>query len=204
VTAARTLARAHAALSGEERFGAALAALARDDEDEVRRLIESCPRRVYAQPEVAFMDRLQAWDVFTVGVTWLGYALRSRAACAEALLACAQSASGWAADAAAYAAWKAARGHGSHLDERDIDEVAQQVHERLAGITAAARDAEAAARADVAAFEGALDALAGDLGVEPATLRAALGEPEPGEELPEPDSEDRAAMLEHLRFLLSR
>ena len=204
MTAARTLARAHAALSPEERFSAALAALARDDEAEVRRLVESCPRELYSQPDAAFMDRWEAWWVFSVGVTWLGYALRSRAACAEALRAYAQSAAGWAADAAAYAAWKAGRKHGAHLDDRDIDEVAQQVQERLAGIVAAARDAQAAARADLAAFEGALDALAGDLDMEPAILRAAVGGPEPGEELPEPDSEDLGAMLDHFRCLLSQ
>jgi hypothetical protein len=56
----------------------------------------------------------------------------------------------------------------------------------------------------VAAFEGVLDPLAGDLGVEPAILRAAVGAPEPEEGLPEPNSADSAAMLEHFRFLLSR
>lgn len=199
MTAARTLARAHAALSPEERFPAALAALARDDEDGVRRLIESCPRRLYSQPDAAFMDRWEAWRVFTVGMNWLGYGLRSRASYADALRAFAEIAAGSAADAAAYAAWKVARGHGAQLGDRDIDEITEQVHERLSAITTAGRDGEAAALADLAAFKAALDALAGDLGVE----RAALSEPEPGEDLPEPNSADRAAMLKHFHFLLS-
>jgi hypothetical protein len=201
VTAARTLERARAALGPEERFRVALAALARDDEDEVRRLFESCPTRLYREPDAAFMNRWEAWRVFAVGVTWLGYGLRSRAACAEALRACAESAAGSAADAAAYAAWKVARAHGQ-LGDRDLDAVAEQVHARLSGIVAVGRDAQAAALADLAAFEAGLDALAGDLGVQPALLRAALGQPEPGEGLPEPDSEDLAAMLEHVRSLL--
>ena len=94
MTGARTLKRAHAALEPEERFRVALAALARDDEDEVRRLIESCPTRLYREPDAAFMNRWETWRVFAVGVTWLGYALRSRAAGAEALRACAESAAG--------------------------------------------------------------------------------------------------------------
>jgi hypothetical protein len=56
----------------------------------------------------------------------------------------------------------------------------------------------------VAAFEAALDALAGDLGVEPALLRAALSAPERDDQLPEPNSADRAAMLKHFQFLLGR
>ena len=150
------------------------------------------------------MDRWEAWRVFAVGVTWLGYALRSRAAYAEALRACAETAADCAADEASYVAWKVARAHGAQPVERDIHEVAGQVHERLSTIVAAARDAQAAALADVAAFEAALDALARDLGVEPALLRAALSAPVPDEELPEPNSADSAAMLRHFGFLLSR
>jgi hypothetical protein len=89
MTAARTLERAHAALEPEERLRVALLALAGDDEDELRCLVESCPRRAYSQPDAAFMDRWEAWRVVAVGVTWLGYGLRSRASYADALRACA-------------------------------------------------------------------------------------------------------------------
>jgi hypothetical protein len=45
VNGERVLERARAALSPEERFGAALLALSRDDDTEVRRLVDACPTR---------------------------------------------------------------------------------------------------------------------------------------------------------------
>ena len=53
MTAPRTLQRAHLALSGEERFRAALLALSRDDRHELRRLVDSCPTALYRLPEAA-------------------------------------------------------------------------------------------------------------------------------------------------------
>ena len=110
----------------------------------------------HSQPDAAFMDRWEAWRVFAVGITWLAYGLRSRAAYAEALRACAETAADCAADEASYVAWKVARDHGAELGEEDLDLISEHVRSSLSQVIAAARDAHAAALADVAAFEGAL------------------------------------------------
>jgi len=60
-------------LSPDERFRLALAAMARDDDDEVQRLHETCPRHTYTMMEYEFSDRFRrSWDtVTTFAVSWL-------------------------------------------------------------------------------------------------------------------------------------
>ncbi len=62
----------------DERFRLALAAMARDDEDEVRRLHATCPRAAYTMPDHDFTARWEAsQDVaITFGAFWLWMQLR--------------------------------------------------------------------------------------------------------------------------------
>lgn len=57
---ANGLARRYDRLTPDERARAALEASARGDFEERDRLIDSCPRHTYSEPDAAFMDRLDA------------------------------------------------------------------------------------------------------------------------------------------------
>jgi hypothetical protein len=73
-----TLRRYDDLLIPDERFRLALAAMARDDEDEVRRLHETCPRAAYTMPDHDFTVRWEASKVvaITFGAFWLWMQLR--------------------------------------------------------------------------------------------------------------------------------
>ena len=62
-----------AVLTPDERFRLALAALVRDDEAEIRRLVATCPRYTYTMADTAFYDQWRASDdvAKTFGVLWL-------------------------------------------------------------------------------------------------------------------------------------
>lgn len=47
-------------LTPEQRLVAMVEASGRDDENEMRRLVTSCPRKNYSQPDAAFMDEWEA------------------------------------------------------------------------------------------------------------------------------------------------
>jgi hypothetical protein len=55
---AAKLSRHYDALSGAERFVAAIEAMARGDEEEERRLDDACPRAAYTIDEPAYRDRM--------------------------------------------------------------------------------------------------------------------------------------------------
>jgi len=57
----------------DERFRLALAAMAREDDAEIQRLHETCPRHTYTMMEYEFSDRFRrSWDtVTTFAVAWL-------------------------------------------------------------------------------------------------------------------------------------
>ncbi len=61
-------------LTADERFHLALAAMARDDETEIRRLHDTCPRFTYTMTDTDFTDRFRkSWTVaahFTVAWLW--------------------------------------------------------------------------------------------------------------------------------------
>lgn len=46
-------------LTPEQRLVAAMEASSRDDQDELRRLFKTCPRKIYEQADAAFLDK---WD----------------------------------------------------------------------------------------------------------------------------------------------
>jgi hypothetical protein len=73
-----TLRRYDDLLIPDERFRLALAAMARDDEDEVRRLHETCPRRAYTMLDYDFTMRWEASQAIaiTFGAFWLWMQLR--------------------------------------------------------------------------------------------------------------------------------
>ncbi len=68
-----TLNKYDAVLTPDERFRLALAALARDDDAEVRRLVTTCPRHTYTMADTAFWEQWRASDdvAKTFGVLWL-------------------------------------------------------------------------------------------------------------------------------------
>ena len=202
MSASRTLQRAHVELSGEERFRAAVLALARDDRRELRRLIDSCPTAVYRLPEAAFLERWEGWRTLTVAATWLGMTLRldaQRAAMAEQ---CTEQVAGWTVDMVEHAAWRLAREHGVEFDDSDLDELRRTACERVEKMVSVLRDGTTAALARVAAWDAALETLAGELAVPPTAVRAALGEPPAADGLPDPDGEFYDALLDmRHRFL---
>jgi hypothetical protein len=62
------------------RIMATIAALSRDDTEEVGKLMETCPRKSYSQPDAAFLDSLQKLqtlalatesDLQTTALDWL-------------------------------------------------------------------------------------------------------------------------------------
>lgn len=57
-----TLNKYDAILTPDERFRLALAALARDDDAEVRRLVATCPRHTYTMADTAFWEQWRASD----------------------------------------------------------------------------------------------------------------------------------------------
>lgn len=65
--------RLYERLTPEERFRLALEAMARDDEQEMRRLAESCPKKTYAIRDPAFTDLVDAsrYLAFGFSLLWL-------------------------------------------------------------------------------------------------------------------------------------
>lgn len=70
---ASTLRKYDDVLTADERFRLALAAMARDDETEIHRLHDTCPRYTYTMQDADFTDRFRrSWDVATkFSVAWL-------------------------------------------------------------------------------------------------------------------------------------
>jgi hypothetical protein len=64
----RRLGDHYPALEPQERFQAALEAATREDYDERRRLVDSCPRRTYTMSDTAFLDRVDASRDLALGV----------------------------------------------------------------------------------------------------------------------------------------
>ena len=56
----RSLFRQYGAIEPDERFRLAMRASARDDHEEWRRLVQSCPMKVYRATEDAFVERVEA------------------------------------------------------------------------------------------------------------------------------------------------
>ena len=89
------------------------------------------------------------------------------------------------------------------MTDSDLDEMRRAAGVRTERIVSALRDDATAARARVAAWDAALETLAGELDVAPTALRAAVGEPPAASELPDPDREYYDALLDLLHRLLS-
>jgi hypothetical protein len=203
LSATRTLERAYAALSGEERFRAAVLALSRDDIREVRRLVESCPTALYRLPETAFFDRWDGWRTLTAAAPSIGLVIRLDAERARLAERCTEQVAGWVGDMVEHAAWRLARQHGVEFSDAELQALRRAADARMQRIVAALGAATASAFARVAAWEASLDALAGELDLTPAAVRSALGEPPPaGDKLPEPDPDFYDAFVDLLHRLL--
>lgn len=63
--------RLYERLTPEERFRLALEAMARDDEQEMRRLAESCPKKTYTMRDADFIDLLEASRYLALGFSLL-------------------------------------------------------------------------------------------------------------------------------------
>jgi len=55
-------------LSPAERIRATISAIARDDDHEIEKLAETCPRKTYTQPDAAFLDALQKLQTLSLAV----------------------------------------------------------------------------------------------------------------------------------------
>lgn len=59
----------HASLSPSARIRASVSAIARGDDEELKTLAETCPRKTYRQADTAFLDRMEGIIKLSMAVT---------------------------------------------------------------------------------------------------------------------------------------